>query len=208
MCWENAMDKHLNRQIHDALGSPSEATLTKSRQQIRAWFEQTAPLVAWDVMESPLGPLYVAATDGKLVHVSFGESYDEFARKLNPLARLEHQPEALAHIVAQIRAYFDHPIAYFDLPVDLSMVSPFQREALQLIRQIPLGTVWTYKQVAEKLGRPSASRAVGQAMARNPVPIVIPCHRVVGSNGALTGYGGGGGISTKRWLLQREGALS
>jgi O-6-methylguanine DNA methyltransferase len=179
----------------------------ESRRRVRAWHAQAAPLIRWDVFESPLGSFYVAASDRGLVQIAFGISEEAFLSRLNPRARLERSPDTLAGIAARLRAYFDDPSVPFELPVDLSGVSPFQRAALELIRGIPAGTVWTYKQVAEALGRPRASRAVGQALAHNPVPIVIPCHRVVGSGGALTGYGGGGGVPTKRWLLQREGAL-
>ncbi len=156
---------------------------------------------------SPIGPLYVAATDLGLAHVAFGESVETFLSRLDPLAHIAHDPKAAAPYLAPLRAYFERGPVPFDVPIDLSEVPPFRRSALQFIRRIPAGEVWTYKQVAEALGKPKASRAVGQAMASNPVPIVIPCHRVVGSDGSLTGYGGGGGIPTKRWLLHFEGAL-
>lgn len=170
-------------------------------------FEQTAPLIRWDVFDSPLGPFYVAASKAGLVQIAFGEGEEAFLNRFDPHVRLVRNAAALAPITARLRAYFENPTIPLDLPVDLSGTSPFQRLVLEAIRRIPAGAVWTYRQVAEALGKPAASRAVGQALAHNPVPIVIPCHRVIGSDGSLTGYGGGGGIATKRWLLQHEGAL-
>jgi methylated-DNA-[protein]-cysteine S-methyltransferase len=93
----------------------------------------------------------------------------------------------------------------FDLPVDLSAVTSFQREVLLAACQIPRGQVRTYAEVARQIGRPKAARAVGQALASNPVPIVVPCHRVLAADGSLRGYTGGGGLRTKRRLLTLEG---
>jgi len=107
--------------------------------------------------------------------------------------------KALARYVAG-----DEP-GWPDLPLDLDRVSPFQRDALSKLATCPRGTVWTYGQLAEMAGRPGAARAVGRAMATNPFPIVIPCHRIVGAKGKLTGFGGG--LDMKRYLLTLEGAL-
>ncbi len=192
---------------NDALGTPPADEVAESRRRVRGWFEETAPLIVWDAVPSPLGKLYVAATEAGLCAVAFRTTEADFLARLDPLARVERRPDTLAAAVEQLRAYFDTPSRGFDLPLDLSAVTDFQRAALKLVSRIPAGTVWTYGQVAAALGRPRASRAVGQAMAHNPVPIVVPCHRVVGSSGALTGYGGGGGLATKQWLLEFEGAL-
>jgi O-6-methylguanine DNA methyltransferase len=201
----------LNEEARDllagAVGDPVEGAVEASRRRVDAWFAGAAPRIAWDAFESPLGTFYVGATDRGVCSVVFQRDFEDFAVTLDPKARLVRDPAALADAVTRLRAYFDDPTRPLDMPVDLSERSPFHREALRLVQRIPAGTVWTYKQVAEALGRPRASRAVGQAMAHNPVPIIIPCHRVVGSSGSLTGYGGGGGIATKRWLLHMEGAL-
>lgn len=197
----------ITRVLFDALGEPPAAAAGASRRRVRAWFEGAAPLIVWDEVRSPLGTLYMAATEAGICAVAFRTTEADFLARLDPLARVERQPDALAAAADQFGAYFESPARGFDLPLDLSAVTEFQRAALRLVRGIPAGTVWTYRQVAEALGRPRASRAVGQAMARNPVPIVVPCHRVVGSSGALTGYGGGGGVATKQWLLEFEGAL-
>lgn len=201
------MDKQLKQDIEEVLGTPTGSAVEQSRRQVAAWFEAEAPLIMWDAVESPLGLIYLAASRKGVCEVMWGITEADFLATLDPLARTERDPAALAPAAKQLRAYFEQPTLHFDVPLDLSAASPFHRQALQLIRSIPAGTVWTYKQVAEALGRPTASRAVGQAMARNPVPIIVPCHRVVGSGGSLTGYGGGGGIATKRRLLQMEGAL-
>lgn len=105
----------------------------------------------------------------------------------------------------QLRQYFLGRRWRFDLPIDLSSLTPFQREVLAVTSRIPKGKVWSYRQVAQAMGRPKASRAVGQALGRNPIPIVIPCHRVIASDGSLGGYCGSAGLDIKRWLLRHEG---
>jgi methylated-DNA-[protein]-cysteine S-methyltransferase len=177
-----------------------------SRRRVHNWFAQTAPLIRWDVTESPLGPLYIAASAQGLCNVDFGVSRADFLNRLDPLARIEQDPAALALVAAQLRAYFAGDRCRFDLPLDLGRTTPFQRSVLQTARRIPPGTVWTYGQVARAIGKPKASRAVGQALGRNPIPIVIPCHRVVASDGGLGGYSGGG-LESKRLLLRLEGVL-
>jgi O-6-methylguanine DNA methyltransferase len=174
---------------------------------VQNWFAQTAPLIEWDIVESPLGPLYIAASERGLCSVGFGVSRADFLAGLDPLARTEQSPPALTPIAEQLQAYFAGARTSFDLPLDLSRLTPFQLSVLQAARRIPSGAVWTYGQVARAIGKPRASRAVGQALGRNPVPIVIPCHRVVASDGSLGGYSGGGGLDSKRLLLHLEGAL-
>jgi O-6-methylguanine DNA methyltransferase len=202
---ELAPDELIN--LHEAMGRPSDAALRASQMRVLAMLKQEATVITWDMFESPVGPFYVGATAAGVCSIMFGCSESEFLDGLGPKTFTRHDSAAMAGITAQFRAYFEKPRITFDLPIDLSRTTHFQRKALELVRTIPPGSVWTYKQVAAALGRPRSSRAVGQAMAHNPVPILIPCHRVVGSSGALTGYGGGGGIATKRRLLQMEGAL-
>ncbi|MBN1120523.1 MAG: methylated-DNA--[protein]-cysteine S-methyltransferase [Anaerolineae bacterium] len=200
-------ETEIRKTLEQAVGGPNTGHIEESRRRVDEWFESSAPRIAWDMFDSPLGAFYVAATEQGVCSIVFGKPQADFFATLDPLARLERDSAALAGIIGQIRAYFGQPHTQFDMPVDLSGVSPFHRAALETVRGIPAGSVMTYKQVAEELGRPKSSRAVGQAMAHNPVPLVIPCHRVVGSSGKLTGYGGGGGIPTKRRLLQMEGAI-
>ncbi|QDV67942.1 Methylated-DNA--protein-cysteine methyltransferase, constitutive [Rosistilla carotiformis] len=110
-----------------------------------------------------------------------------------------------ASFAQRIDAYFKgQPTTFDDIPVDASDWSPFFAQVYHACRKVPAGQIISYKELACRAGRPAASRAVGQAMARNRIPIVIPCHRIVGSNGRLTGFSADGGIETKRWLLDRE----
>lgn len=201
------MDARRLKRLREAVGTPSEGAVSESRRWVRNWFVQTAPLVQWDVVESPLGPLYIATSERGLCSVGFGVSQADFLSELDPLARTEQNPSTLTPIAEQLQAYFAGARASFDLPLDLGRLTLFQRSVLQVARRIPAGTVWTYRQVARAIGKPRASRAVGQALGRNPVPIVIPCHRVVASDGSLGGYSGGGGLGSKRLLLHLEGAL-
>jgi methylated-DNA-[protein]-cysteine S-methyltransferase len=105
----------------------------------------------------------------------------------------------------QLNEYLAHKRTQFDLPLDWSEIRGFQRDVLELTYLIPFGTVLTYGEIARRLGKPAACRAVGAALGRNPLPIFIPCHRVVAANGALTGYSAAEGIRTKAWLLTLEG---
>lgn len=105
----------------------------------------------------------------------------------------------------QLELYFKGCLQQFDLPVDISGLTPFQQQVLTLTMQIPYGTVTTYGELAKRVGSSRAARAVGGALGANPVPVIIPCHRVVASNGALTGFSGAGGILMKENLLSLEG---
>ncbi len=142
-----------------------------------------------------------------MVYLEFGCAQDAFLQGLDPHAEVAHDPEAVEPYAAQVRAYFAGERHDFDLPVDLSRLTDFQRAVLTAARAIPAGEIRTYKQLAQAVDRPQAARAVGAVLARNPVPLVIPCHRVIGSDGGLHGYGGKGGLETKRRLLEMEGAL-
>lgn len=113
----------------------------------------------------------------------------------------ENPPEAAPYIT-QIEAYFEGALDAFDLDIDWSDVPPFHKEVLKMVMTIPYGKTRTYKQLAAVLGKPGAIRAVGQANGKNPIAIVIPCHRVLGSNGQLTGYAYG--LDLKRQLLELE----
>ncbi len=110
--------------------------------------------------------------------------------------------DVFADVVEQLRRYFAGQPVRFEVPFDLSRVTPFRRQALEVAAHIPYGETRTYAWIARQIGRPGASRAVGQAMATNPIPIIIPCHRVVGSSGSLVGYGGG--LDMKKRFLQME----
>lgn len=200
-------DKEMKNLLRKVINDPAEADVAASRQHIEEWFMETAPTIRWDAAEASVGMVYVAMSEEGVCAVDFAIEEADFLAELDPMARIRHDSKAVDEALRQLCEYFDGERQGFDLPVDLGGTTPFQRNALQLIRDIPVGRVWTYKEVAEKLGRPTASRAVGQAMARNPVPIIIPCHRVIATSGRMQGYAAGLGVESKRMLLRFEGAL-
>jgi methylated-DNA-[protein]-cysteine S-methyltransferase len=152
---------------------------------------------------TPLGPMLAAAdAGGALVRLSFRDGV--YAR--DPLAGLgatTPAPERLARVVEQLDAYFRGELREFDLPLAPGG-TPFQQRVWDELRRVPYGGTTTYRELAARVGRPAAARAAGRANATNPLPVVIPCHRVVGADGSLTGYAGG--IHFKRSLLILEGA--
>jgi O-6-methylguanine DNA methyltransferase len=158
-------------------------------------------------MISPLGPLFAAVNQRGLCALDFGRQESEFLERFDSRARLEKASKAVERVLAQLREYFAGDRSSFNLPVDISQLTPFQRSVLEVACRIAPGQVWTYQRIAEELGRPRSSRPVGGALARNPIPIVIPCHRVIASDGSLGGYSGGSGLKAKQWLLRLEGAL-
>jgi methylated-DNA-[protein]-cysteine S-methyltransferase len=117
-------------------------------------------------------------------------------------AACEHDDGAFADVLAQLRAYFAGELRDFDVALELAGTA-FQREVWQALREIPYGETISYGELAARVGRPGASRAVGLANGRNPIAIIVPCHRVIGADGSLTGFGGG--LARKRWLLEHEG---
>jgi methylated-DNA-[protein]-cysteine S-methyltransferase len=158
--------------------------------------------------ESPLGPITFSITKRGLVRVHFGTSSENTINgNLQEISTLPTQRDLLAKIKRQLAAYFSGRLKIFDIPVDWGVLSTFQQKALRALQKVPYGQITTYSRMASDIGQPNATRAVGGAMARNPMPVIIPCHRVVASDGQLTGYSGSGGLETKAWLLQLEGRL-
>ncbi len=159
-----------------------------------------------DRITSPLGEILLACdAEGRLRALDF-QDYEDRMRQLLRLQygvfKLDTGPAPVA-ITEPLRAYFaGEPTALTAVPVETGG-TPFQREVWVALRRIPLGTTTTYGALAASIGRPRAVRAVGLANGANPVSIVVPCHRVIGSDGALTGFGGG--LHRKRWLLEHEG---
>ena len=155
-----------------------------------------------------LGNLRLAATDLGLVAVEWADSQVHFDAYLERLRRpIRPDARKLAPYARELHEYLNGKRTAFTIPIDWSLFRPFQREALQAVFRIPYGETCTYYDIAVEIGRPSASRAVGRANATNPMPLVIPCHRVIGKDGKLRGYGGGEGLKTKEWLLKMEGAV-
>lgn len=150
------------------------------------------------VVDSPYGPLTLVATDGVLSAL-----YMTDQRHRPPEETFGHpDPEPFDEVIRQLTAYFAGELTDFDLPLHLHG-TPFQRSVWAELRKIPYGETRTYGELAEILGKPGASRAVGLANGRNPVGIIVPCHRVIGASGSLTGYGGG--LDRKQRLLAFEG---
>jgi methylated-DNA-[protein]-cysteine S-methyltransferase len=163
--------------------------------------------VAFDVVDSPVGDLLVAATGRGLLRISFEADPEAHLERLADAAgvRVLRAPRALDEVRRELDEYFDGRRHVFDLPVDLTGAAPFSVAVLRELAHVPYGETRTYGELAALAGRPRAARAVGMVMNRNPIPIVLPCHRIVGSNGSLTGYAGG--LETKERLLRLEGVL-
>jgi methylated-DNA-[protein]-cysteine S-methyltransferase len=158
--------------------------------------------IRYDLVGSPVGELFVAATDRGLARISFFPDgmEDTVARAFG--RRVLRSP--LDDVRRELDEYFEGKRRDFDLPLDLR-VAPFHADVLAQLALVPYGQTETYGVLAAKAGRPRAARAVGTVMNRNPIPIVLPCHRIVGADGSLTGYAGG--LDVKRHLLQLEGAM-
>ena len=160
--------------------------------------------VAYAELESPLGPLTVFVTPRGLVRVGYGaveDEVDQVASLLSP--RVLAAPERTDHVGRELDEYFAGRRQSFDLPLDWSLVHGFAGNVLQATARIPFGSVSTYQEVASEAGSPRAYRAAGNALGSNPIPIVVPCHRVLHSGGGLGGYTGG--LDRKRFLLRLEG---
>ncbi len=157
--------------------------------------------VRFDVIDSPVGELAIAATDRGLCRISYG--VDGFDDELSRVFGVRVLRSPLDDVRRELDEYFDGVRRDFDLPLDLR-VAPFNEEVLEALARVPYGLTTTYGTLAREVGHPTAARAVGTVMNRNPIPIVLPCHRVIGANGSLTGYAGG--LDTKRRLLRLEGA--
>jgi methylated-DNA-[protein]-cysteine S-methyltransferase len=168
--------------------------------------EMKATTVYWDQYEHGGRTFFAAMTDQGVVSTSLGnESADEFfnaVRKRLGQVEFVHAPEKLSACTKQLREYFAGNLQTFDLPLDLRGTD-FQKAVWSVLSAIPFGKTLTYGDVARNIGNPKAVRAVGGACGANPVPIIVPCHRVIGSNGSLTGFGGG--VDLKREMLKLEG---
>lgn len=153
-----------------------------------------------------LGPLWVALSARGLVAVLLKGSETALRAHLGQFTTVQPVQEAVAPVMEQLLAYLQGEQVNFDIPVDWSVLSPFQGEVLRHVHAIPYGQTRTYGDIALALGNPGAARAVGRANATNPMPLIIPCHRVLGNDGSLHGYAGPGGVETKARLLQLEGS--
>ena len=160
--------------------------------------------VAYTTTDSPLGPLVVAATRKGLVCLHYGDETDvleDLATSISP--RVLHSPGRLDVVRRELDEYFAGRRKRFEFTIDWQLMGPFQQKVLKATKAIPFGKVATYRDVATKAGAPRGSRAAGNALGANPIPIVVPCHRVVRTGGGLGGYTGG--LHRKEFLLELEG---
>jgi methylated-DNA-[protein]-cysteine S-methyltransferase len=153
----------------------------------------------YKIMESPVGPLAIAGDDAGLRFIFFHA--DKPASRPQPDWQ-ESNRGVVRETVRQLKAYFSRKLTRFDLPLSPEG-TPFQLAVWRELERIPYGEVISYGELARRIGKPKASRAVGAANGANPIPIVVPCHRVIGSNGTLTGFGGGLPIKGKLLALER-----
>jgi len=164
--------------------------------------------IGFDIVESPIGELLVAASDRGVASIWFdpdpADDLDRLARLGGP--RVLRSPRSVHHARRELDEYFAGKRRSFDLQLDLRAMPPFTLEVLGELARVPYGETTTYGALAQRVGHPRAARAVGTVMNRNRIPIVLPCHRVVGATGNLTGYAGG--LDRKETLLELEGARS
>jgi methylated-DNA-[protein]-cysteine S-methyltransferase len=156
--------------------------------------------------DTPLGPIWVAVSERGLVAIEVSADQGALNKQLNRLGFQEivKDQTKTAAALREISEYLNGERETFELPIDWSVLTPFQKRALRATFEIPYGQVSTYGEISRQLGNPRAARAVGRAEATNPMPLVIPCHRVIGADGGLHGYGAGEGLATKAWLLELE----
>ena len=162
--------------------------------------------VAWATTDSPVGELLLASTEAGLIRIAYwghDEALEDLSAKVSP--RVLEAPARLDPVRRQLDEYFAGTRKVFDLPIDRSLSSPFYRQVLEALFEVPYGRTVHYVDLARLAGRPGATRAVGTAMRTNPIPIIQPCHRVLPADGSLGNYAGG--VERKQVLLALEGAV-
>ena len=195
----------IEQQLREAaLDLPADLPYVTARAEAEGLLD-----VAYTSVDSPLGPPVVAATPQGLVRVSYSEFrgedevLEELARRVSP--RVLEAPARLDRVRRELDEYFEGRRHGFDVPIDWSYLAGFTREVLRATARIGFGEVSTYAGVAAEAGSPRAVRAAGNALGSNPMPVVVPCHRVLRTGGSLGGYTGG--LERKEFLLRLEGAL-
>ncbi len=197
----------------DALygSGPEEEEIQRAEMLLRAKLEQAMPpVVYYDMFEDrKLGLIWLATRGRELVAISYAKSEDDFLRYLGKLleGRFVRSETEVAWAEEDVVAYLHGERTEINVHADLTSATEFQRRVLEETSKIPRGQIATYAEIAKRIGKPKASRAVGQALRRNPIPIVVPCHRVVASDGTLGGYSGRMGDERKVHLLKLEGVV-
>ncbi|MBA2263602.1 MAG: methylated-DNA--[protein]-cysteine S-methyltransferase [Chloroflexi bacterium] len=203
------MTDELERRLADAVPHGASVDLHHLRTTLARRAAKDGLLdVAYGTYDSPLGPLTVFVTRRGLVRLSYpGEPVDEQLNQLAALIspRVMAAPDRTDEVRRQLDAYFGGSRRAFELPIDWRLVRGFASNVLRATARIPFGSVSSYREVAIQAGSPNAYRAAGNALGSNPVPIVVPCHRVLHAGGGLGGYTGG--LDRKRFLLRLEGVL-
>jgi methylated-DNA-[protein]-cysteine S-methyltransferase len=193
-----------------AAGRGDDPAAEAARRLAQRAAEEGLADVVYAPVDSPFGELLLAATGRGLLRLAFPEEnvdsvLERISRRLSP--RIVEAPGRLEEARRELDEYFAGRRHSFELALDWSLVGgPFGRKVLRVTSEIPYGGVLSYREVAVDAGSPRGSRAAGNALGSNPLPIVVPCHRVLHSGGGLGGYGGG--VQRKRWLLELEGALT
>jgi methylated-DNA-[protein]-cysteine S-methyltransferase len=163
-------------------------------------------MIFWTKLDHEAFNLYIAATEKGLCYVgSPGQTFEEYLNailKRFPSAELKEDREFMQPYLNELSEYFEGSRTTFSMPVDVKG-TPFQEAIWEALKEIPYGKTFSYSDIADKIGKPAAVRAVGTAIGANPVLITVPCHRVIGKNGSITGYRGG--IEMKQYLLDLEG---
>ncbi len=181
---------------------PSDSHWRQAHERLMKALEPSRVSCAW--MDSPFGPVFLARTEKGVCRVSFRQSEDALLSDLERRSLLpEMAPDELDRERRELGEYFEGKRREFEMPIDLRGASDFQRRVLRATSRIPFGECARYADVARRIGRPNAQRAVGNALGKNPIAIVIPCHRVIASNGRIGGYTGG--LDIKRTLMKIEG---
>jgi methylated-DNA-[protein]-cysteine S-methyltransferase len=204
------MTDDLERRLAGAAPRPDAVDLAALRAELASRAADAGLLdVAYGAIDSPLGPLTVVVTPRGLLEISYAghledDQLEAIATRVSP--RILAAPERTDLVRRQLDEYFAGRRHRFDLPIDWRLTRGFAGNVLRATADIPFGSVSSYREVAAGAGSPNAYRAAGNALGSNPIPIVVPCHRVLHAGGGLGGYTGG--LDRKRFLLQLEGVLS
>jgi methylated-DNA-[protein]-cysteine S-methyltransferase len=193
-----------------AAGPDEERSLQAVKALRVKWEEIRSGMLYYGVMEeSPVGSIFIAVGVHGVVAIELDVTEEAFVSRIRNKFKMtvNRSPERVEGVIKQLQEYFEGKRSTFKLDLYLNDLTHFQKRVLEATLDIPRGQITTYGEMAKRLGKSQWARAVGQALARNPIPIVIPCHRVLAADGSLHGYSGGRGIETKAKLLQLEGAL-
>lgn len=185
-------------------------SVVKKRLKISLTEAQNKAILYGVLNETLIGCVWVAKSEDSVIALDIGVSKRQFVSRLEKSfgKPVIHSQESVALVLKQLQEYFTGSRRFFEFPLNLDQLTEYQRQVLRATTGIAYGQATTYAEIAQRIGKPKSARAVGQVLAHNPIPIVIPCHRVLGADGSLHGYSGGRGIETKAQLLRLEGVLS